>query len=244
MKALLLALTLAAPHRYTAADAQQLFQDANGAYFKGDYDQAAQKYQQLVDDGWAGADVEYNLGTALLAEGKLGQAILALERARRLAPGDDDIQDNLDRARHELVDKVTGAGDEPFISRVADLAPVSAVGIIFLAGWVLFWLALLVRRLMKLRAVTALAAALGAVASLVAGGLLGVQWYALERLHPAVVVGQTVPAREGPNAASKASFELHEGTELRIVDHDGDWVRVRLRNGLEGWAEAKGVEEI
>lgn len=244
MKTLLLGLLLAAPHRYTASDAQQLFSDANAAYFKGDYDQAVQKYQQLVGDGWAGADVQYNLGTALLAEGKLGPSILALQRARRQQPGDEDIQDNLERARHELVDKVTGSGEEPFVSRVAALAPVGVVGAIFLAGWALFWLSLLARRLLRMKGLTAVLAGLGALAAVLAGAMMTVQWYALDQLHPAVVIGQTVPAREGPNPASKASFELHEGTEVRVVDHEGDWVRVRLRNGLEGWAEARGVEEI
>jgi len=240
--ALLLALSLCASHRYSQADAQQLFDTANAAYFKSDYDAAIGQYQKLAEDGWSSADLDYNLGTALLAEGKLGQSILAFERARRLSPNDEDVQANLERARHELVDKVAGAGEEPFISRVAALLPVAIVGWAFAGAWLCFWLGWFGRRWVK-GAATALAT-LGALAAIGSGTLLGVQWYEREQMHEAVVVGQTVPAREGPNASSKVSFELHEGTELRIIDRDGSFLRVRLRNGLEGWADAAGVEEI
>lgn len=243
MTALLLVLALtAAPHRFTAADATQLFEAGNAAYFKGDYGQAAGTYQKLIDDGWQSADVQYNLGTALLAEGKLGRAVLSLERARRLAPGDEDIQANLERARHEGVDKVAGAGEEPFASRVASLVPVRLTGWVFLGAWAAFWLALLAKRWAR-GAALALAAVAG-LCVVVAGGLLGVQWFARTRLHQAVVVDATVKAREGPSAASKVSFELHPGTELRIIERDQGFVRVRLHNGLEGWAQAAGVEEI
>ena len=242
MTALLLALALAAPHRFTAGDAAQLFEAGNAAYFKGDYGQAAGTYQKLIDDGWQSADVQYNLGTALLAEGKLGRAVLALERARRLAPGDEDIQANLERARHAGVDKVAGAGEEPFASRVAALVPVRLTGWVFLGAWAALWLALLLKRWAR-GAGLALAAVAGLCAA-GAGGLLGVQWFARTRLHQAVVIDATVQAREGPSASSKVSFELHPGTELRIIERQHDFVRVRLHNGLEGWAKSNGVEEI
>ena len=242
MKALLLALTLCAGHRYSQTDAQQLFDAANAAYFKGDYEAAVGQYQKLAEDGWSSADLDYNLGTALLAQGKLGQSILALERARRLSPTDEDVQANLERARHELVDKVAGAGEEPFVARVAALLPVGIVGWAFLGAWLCFWLGVLGRRFARGPAVAL--SALGAIAVVASGALLGVQWYEREQMHEAVVIGATVPAREGPNAASKVSFELHEGTELRIIDREGSFLRVRLRNGLEGWADATGVEEI
>jgi len=239
---MLLALSLCAGHRYSPADAVQLFDAANDTYFKGDYAQAAEKYRTLAEDGWTGPDLEYNLGTALLAERKLGPAILAFRRARRLAPNDEDIVDNLERARHQLVDKVTGGGGDPFVTRVAELAPLRWVGWIFLGGYAALWLGIFARR--RLRGFALALCAAGALCTVGAGALLAANWYQRERLHDAVVVGGTVRAREGPNDQSKVSFELHEGTELRIVDRQDGWVRVQLHNGVEAWAEAGGVEEI
>ena len=242
MSPLLLALVLTASHRYTPADAQALFEAGNTAYFNGDYAAAVTKYHQLTEDGWSSADLQYDLGTALLAQGKLGESILALERARRLAPNDEDVQANLERARHELVDKVAGAAEEPFATRVASLLPTATTGWLFLGAWALLWVGVLLRRFARGAGLGL--AALGTLATLAVGALLGVQWYQAERMHEAVVTGATVPAREGPQASSKVSFELHEGTQLRVIDREGAFVRVRLRNGLEGWADAQGVEEI
>lgn len=245
MTALLLALALSGAHRFTAQDGQALFEAGNAAFFKGDYAAAAETFQKLSDDGWTSADVEYNLGTAYLSEGKLGKAILALSRARRLAPADEDVSANLERARHALVDKVAGTSEQPLASRMAELLPVELTGWLFLGCWALLWGALLLRRFLRAAAAPLLFLSLFAgLCALGFGGLLGVQWYARERLHEAVVVGGVVPAHEGPNTASKVSFELHEGTELRVVDRSGDFVRVRLSNGLEAWAEAAAVEEI
>ena len=63
-------------------------------------------------------------------------------------------------------------------------------------------------------------------------------------VHEAVVTGSVVPVREGPNAASKVLFEMHEGTDVRITDRDRTFIKVRLRNNLEGWADGEGVTEI
>jgi tetratricopeptide (TPR) repeat protein len=245
MSALLLALALTASHRFTPQDGQALFEAGNAAYFKGDYAEAAETFQKLSDDGWTSADVEYNLGTARLAEGKVGRAILALSRARRLEPADDDVTANLERARHELVDKVTGSGEQPLAARMAELLPLSQTGWLFLGGWVLLWGALLLRsRVPRLAAPALFAALFLGLCTLALAGLLGVQWYARERLHEAVVVGATVPAHEGPSKESKVSFELHEGTELRVLERQAGFVRVRLANGLEAWALSGDVEEI
>jgi tetratricopeptide (TPR) repeat protein len=241
--ALLLGLALAA-HQYTPADAEQIFRAANEAYLRGDFAQAVDGYQRLADDGYASADIEYNLGDAYHALNKRGLAILAFERAVRLDPGDEDAQVNLERARRELVDKVAGQEGEPLVDRVANLVPGRTVTWVFLAAYAAFWLGLLARRFTSAGGWAAALAAVGLVLALPSGALVGVQAYRDERLHEAVVTGAVVPVHEGPSASSKVLFELHEGTAVRVTDRDQSFAKVRLRNNLEGWAEAGAVTEI
>ena len=85
-----LAMTLQAG-QYTPDEAQKGFASANQAYLAGKVDEAVEGYEKLIAEGYGSSDVQYDLGTALLAQGKLGRAVLALERAKRQAPGDDDI---------------------------------------------------------------------------------------------------------------------------------------------------------
>jgi tetratricopeptide (TPR) repeat protein len=241
--ALALALALAA-HQYTPEDVDKLFRSANEAYLKGDFASAVEGYQRIVDDGYASADVQYNLGNAQHALGKLGPAMLAFERARRLDPGDEDAQLNLEKCRRELVDKVAGQAGEPFVDRVSTLAAPNAVALSFLGAWLLLWGGLVARRFLGAGSWSAALALLGLAASVPLGTLLGLQAYRDSSRHEAVVVAPVVKVFEGPSEHSKISFELHEGTSVRVVDRDGNFAKVRLSNNLEGWADAAAVTEI
>ena len=39
-------------------------------------------------------------------------------------------------------------------------------------------------------------------------------------------------------------FVLHEGTVIKLMRSEGDWVQIRLSNGNTGWVEAEAIEAI
>lgn len=246
MNALLLTglLLSAAPHRYAPAEAEQLAHAAAEAYGKGDHEAAAEGWQRLVDDGWATADVLYDLGTAHLAANHPGRAVLFLERARRLAPDDADVLAHLEKARRGLLDKVEGVQQPPMSERIAALARPGTVALLFTVAWLLLWGALAIRRFASGGGWT-LALALGGLAVVLpTSALLGLQAWVDTTRREAVVIAATLKVREGPLPSTKVRFELHEGTVVREAEQQGDWVRLRLRNGEEGWAELTGLERI
>src|SRR5688572_23646157 len=87
---------LLAQSYYTPDEAQALFREGNDAFYKEppDYQAAKAAYLKLLEHGHDGPDVLFNLGTACLANGELGPAVLYLERARKLKRS-DDIEANL-----------------------------------------------------------------------------------------------------------------------------------------------------
>ena len=74
---------------------------ANQAYTSGNYEQAARLFQQLIDTRGYSAPLCFNLANAEARSGHPGLAILNYERARYLAPGDADIDHNLQLARKQ-----------------------------------------------------------------------------------------------------------------------------------------------
>jgi len=76
------------------------------------------------------------------------------------------------------------------------------------------------------------------------GLLLTAHVYVRETVSQAVVIAQTLPARELPKDSAKASFEVHSGLKLRLLERSGKYVKVRLPNGLEGWTDLNGLAEI
>ena len=65
-----------------------------------------------------------------------------------------------------------------------------------------------------------------------------------ETVTEAVVLPKTLSAREFPKETAKASFEVHAGLKVRVLEDAGKFVRIRLPNGLEGWADKDSVARI
>lgn len=54
----------------------------------------------------------------------------------------------------------------------------------------------------------------------------------------AIVLEKEVKIMNEPNATATAKFRLHEGTKVRVVENNGDWMLIKLENGNEGWLKS------
>ena len=237
---------------YTPAEAEVVFRTANEACMREDYEVCVEGYERLLAAGFGGADLAFNLGTARLRQGRIGWAVLHLERALRLDPGDDDARANLERARRMRVDKIVGspeeaAGSEPIASRIVfhTRGPRWTLG--FLLLWTVGWGLVLLRRFAQSggrRGVMFAVGLLGIVAALPCALVTAAHVYVNESARDAIVVAAALPVREGPDSGIKPTFEIHEGLKVRILDRDGAFQRIRLSNGLQGWVPVDGAVEI
>jgi tetratricopeptide (TPR) repeat protein len=242
-----IAVILAQASYYSPAEAQALFTQGNEAYYREDYAGAEATYRKLVERGLGGPDVEYNLGTACLAQGKLGEAVLHLERARKVAEQTQDIDANLALARSRQMDQVVGAlAEDPFSTRIVAATSERGATWAFLVAWGVLWALVAFFRYLPLGARTwsVVVGVVALIVSIPAGMILGAHAYVRENIREGVVLAQTARARELPKADGKVAFEMHAGLKVRILDETATFVRVRLPNGLEGWAERDGVAEL
>jgi len=244
------ALLLAKP----SVTAVETMWTANQLYETGQYVQAAQAYQQLVDQGYADSALFYNLGNAYFKQGDSGRAILNYRRAERLAPRDADIQANLALARAQSLDQLEETSNSSgFFGNLAAVTAgwltLNELAIITLGLWMLF--AFLVigfggsKRGSGLR--EGIGYALVVASLLLAVGLVGL----VSRLHmtntspEAVVVAQEAAVTSGPGPQYVTEFSLHSGTEVSIVETRENWVRLGVADGeLQGWVPAGAVETV
>lgn len=239
------------PGFYSEAEAQGLFTEGLVAYERQDYATAQDRFKRLVDHGFGSPEVLYDLGTAHLAEGELGEAVLFLERAKRAGGvASDDAEAQLELARAKQLDQVTGATQELSpTQRLVDGTSVAWAGWIFLGGWVLAFALLCLRRVRlsasrRLRLGMLMAAVTALMVAIPSGALLALHARVRATAREAVVLSKVLPVRELPGSSGRVKFELHAGLKLRILEREGAFVRLRLPNGLEGWAEDRGVGEI
>jgi hypothetical protein len=243
MSALLLSLVLS-QISYSPAEAQAIFAEGVEAYGRDDPAAAEAAFRKLLEQGMGGSDVAYNLGTADLAQGKLGEAVLYLERARRQGGG-PDVEANLSIARGRVVDQVVGGStEEGIVARLVAATSSSGAAVAFLIPWCVGFGLIVFARLRGQGPSVGVAAVLLVVLALPGAGLLLAHYVVAETVHDAVVMAKTLPVHETPDTASKVAFELHAGSGVRLLAASGPFVHVRLPNGLEGWAEGRDVVRV
>lgn len=221
-----------------------LFREGNALYEREDYAGAARRYREIIEGGWESAPVYYNLGNVYFKRNRLGEAILHYRRARNLAPRDPEINKNLEYAREALRDDIaelpTGiwrrAGQTlaGWLS-LGEWIGVTA-GIYFLA---LFWLlaAILFRPLRKFSP----AVLKTLLPVLVISGALTLLAYSHYRTPRGIILAEAVPVRYGPVETDAAAFNLHMGTEVRVVRERNGWYQVALPDGTSGWLPAESL---
>ncbi len=84
---------------------EERYAQAGELYSSGDYPGAAAIYRQLYDAGYRSEDLLYNTGNAFFKTGDFASAILFYERAKLIAPADEDIDYNLQIARSKVPDR-------------------------------------------------------------------------------------------------------------------------------------------
>ncbi|HEY0136495.1 MAG TPA: SH3 domain-containing protein, partial [Nannocystis sp.] len=79
---------------------------------------------------------------------------------------------------------------------------------------------------------------------LVVGGLHGYAVRAESEAPQAIALPAKLEVREGPGNHRKALFVVQGGSRVRIVDRGSGWLRIRLPDGLEGWAPQASLGEL
>ena len=236
------ALALALAVAVAAAAPAERFERANALYLAGDLAGAAREYEALAAEGLTSPALHHNLGNARLRLGRRGAAIASWERALRLDPSDDDARENLRAARGDDPDRAL-TGEPTLFARLVERTGDGVAAALLAIPWWLLWGALALRPGRRGAARRALGAlALVSTLGVVAGGALVAGRARDRRLPPGVLVVPTSTVREGPSAALKGAFELHEGTRVRALGVEGGFVRVRLDGGLEGWIPGGDLE--
>ncbi len=246
---ILLFLTL--PFSVYGKDAQQtLFEQGNTQYAKAAYVQAIQSYQKVLAGGYQSEAVFFNLGNAYYKSGDIPSALLYYEKARKLAPGNEDINFNIQFVNLKTTDKVEEA-PQFFITNwwhsfilTFSVSTLSVLSVLFIIiGFVLLALYLFAPTLLLKKAsfysgITFVF--LGLMSILIANR----QTDYFDSHQQAIVFSTSVTAKAGPDSGAKNLFVIHDGTKVDVVERDNGWIKIRLVNGSEGWITLADAKEI
>ena len=250
MKKTLILLLLATALNAAAQTPLQLMQRGNDAYAKGDFVAAAQAYNAVLDAGYESADLYYNLGNVYYRQEEYGLSILNYERALRLKPNFRDAKQNLDLADSKTEDQIA-ALPEIFLAQWAH----SVVAWFSPTGWricTLILLALLGTAVVLFLLSRDYAWRKGALI----GGIVTLVFLLLciactisasvryNRHNQAIVTAPMAVVKSSPEENSIDKLVLHEGTKVNIEETLGEWHKIQIADGNNGWLQTDEVTII
>lgn len=226
------------------------YSQAGELYVSGDFSGAAAIYQKLYEEGYRSRDLLYNAGNAFFKTGDNASSILFYERARLVAPADEDIDYNLQIARSRVTDKFETVPQLFFVRWFDFLALLASTNLWAVTAIVLFVAAMLftVIFLTYARARGRLLSFWLAVAAVLLSALtisLALRNNSLVYNNSrAVVTCSIVTGRSAPGDTGSELFVIHSGTAVTVEQELGDFLEVRLPDGNKGWIRGDCMEKI
>jgi len=235
---------------FAETNVNETMKQAGEYYRKAEYDKAINLYQQLLNSGYEGTTLFYNLGNSYYRIGELGFAILNYEKALKVSPSDEDVKHNLAFAYLGTIDRIQPLPEFILFEWWESLLAAFTVN-----GWTyltyLFFILFLVLVVIYFFARTIfqqkliLFSGLGMlIVFLLSLSLLIVKVNRETTLKNGIVITQSVTVKTSPDEKSTDAFVIHEGLKVNLEDNLDDWVKIKLVDGKVGWVEKGFVAQI
>ncbi len=233
-----------------ADQSEYLFQQGVEAYQQNDYQAAIENFEAALDHGQASAALYYNLGNAYYKIDEIGKAILNYERAKQLEPRDKDVEFNLQIAKLQVVDKIPSPEPDFFFTvwnGMKNVLSLQQFAMLTIALYVLFMVLVIIRLLTKNSRIAAFARFTWVpvlIILIIAGSLFIIRVQQDINIKHGVVLADKVSVVSSPSTESTEMFALHEGVKVQIIAQSGEYTRIRLTDGKDGWVPRGALEII
>jgi len=231
--------------------AQNGFEKGNALYQKGQYQEAVQEYENVIkEDKLQSAELYFNLANSYYKLNKVAPSIYNYEKALVLKPNNAQTLNNLKFAKKLTIDEIKEVPKVGFAKLIQNFTGIFtyntwamiSVGIAFafLLSFIGYYFSQLTvsKRIYFIGMFVLLVALLLSVSA----GITEKDHYDNDR--PAIVFSEVSEVRSEPQKAGSAIFLLHEGAKVYVTETLGQWKKIELTDGTEGWIDALTIKEV
>lgn len=234
----------------TAQTPEQLFEQGNSHYANGQFQEAIDAYGKVLDANQESAAIYYNLANAHFKLNNVAPSIYYYEKAKQLAPADQEIKNNASFAEKMTIDAITPLPENTFktwYNSVLTLLTTDGwayTTVIFVILCTLLFLGYyFTASSTKKRAffVSSLVSLVLAICSL----LFAYSAFAkISKDNPAIVFAKESQVKGEPTLSSQEAFLLHEGTKVMVLETVDNWKKILLADGRTGWIPTTDIREL
>ncbi len=222
----------------------------NLAYNEGLYNDAVESYEKVIGSGYESAELYYNLGNSLFKLNDMPAAILYYEKARKIAPKNEDINYNLSLANSRIIDKIEAVPEfflKQWWNQLKELFSVDTWAVSGITAFVISLLMALVFFLsgsIFLRKGTFWTGIFMLLITVISFTIAIQKYNQYTQHNEAIVFTPTVTVKSSPSEGSVDLFVIHEGTKVKISDHVEGWSEIRIADGSVGWVRNTAFKTI
>jgi len=220
---------------------EEKFFQGRDFYKEAQYEKAISVWESILDSGEHSAALYFNLGNAYYKLHQTAPSIYFYEKALLLAPNDKEILNNLAFAQNMTIDAVEALPQNIFTKWYNN-----SLGTFTFNGWA--WISIVCILLFVILFLnyyfvysefkkrfyfsTSLFCLIFGIGSFV---FAYVSYEQFTNNRSAIIFAESTEVRSEPLLRSQVSFTLHQGTKVSITNEDGEWQRIELADGKEGW---------
>jgi tetratricopeptide (TPR) repeat protein len=231
---------------YTA-DYNIYWKKATSFYLQKQYDSAASYFEQVAASKPHNAELYYNLGNVYYRMNRIAQAVLNYERALRINPSFTQAQDNLAITHARINNHTLPAEDIFFIAwwkSITDHTNATMWAVVGLFFFILSIFFLWVKKYTTLG--SSLPFQLPGILAFVCVITL-IFCYKSSRnftnYNGAIVMENDAPLMNELQKGKPIAL-IPEGTSVKILKQNGNWIEVSLPDSRSGWLLASQIEKI
>ena len=229
-----------------ASTPASVMRQAVQVYQQGEYGRALKLLEGLEEAGYISGGLYFNLGNCYHQTGQLGKAILNYEKGLLLQPGNRKLQHNLRVARSEVAGNPLPWPEFSLARLWGSLRGWLSANTWTIIGLIVCWAALAAWWYGRGREKDWIwnLGVIGLAFITLVCWLLA--FSATRALYSdfSIIMTEELTVQVGPDAQSGRVSTVYEGWKVKRLDQIGDWIKVELPDGQEGWVQPFDVENL
>lgn len=218
---------------------------ANDLALKLKYQEALSIYNKVINTNHENAYVYYNMANIYYRLGEIEKSILFYNRAKILAPRDENIEANFRYVVSKTEDKIFEV-PAPFLNLILvwlnDFEFWELVKGLILVN-ILFWVCLTINIWFKTELVNNFKKSV-AVLLIAMIASVGAKLYHQKNYLTGVAMAEQIEIKSGQGNNNITLFQLHKGAIVRILGEENGWYEIQLSDKKSGWAPQKTITKI
>ena len=225
------------------------FFSANNYYNSSNYLESIELYEKILDEGWESSNLYYNLGNAYYRQGMIGQSIWSYNKALRINPRNSDIKHNLEILNARIKDRIVLPDEFFLVGIYMKIKSRYNLGEWLFIGSIMIFISVILFLLSKLYIFDNFILDRSLMVFIIISIIIHI--IILDRFldendnRIGIITDNSVDAYSGPFYGDNTIlFKINEGTKVKIVQAQNNWIEIILLNGNRAWVPLEKIRQL